>query len=573
MQPARRSSLIASGDCVVFDENGERASFMKVVPVGKLRVGKMQVSLAQFIGVPWGAMYQLTNDGKGVERIAKCPQGEWAVGQVANTTRNNAGLFDRNEENQKLTQRDIEAMRSQGLAGHEIVQALCSNSVTFQNKTEFSQEKYKRKKARKYVMVLTLQRPTARTLCQAYYSKGPERVHNLRPDSLAMMLSLGNVAAGSKVLVMDSCVGVVAAAVVERLGGMGAVCCAYVDKPVSLAAAQCLNLSPAQSSTLSSAALHMLSQLKVCVSALPLASPEQANSANAPGPSPSSGTPPASSAAVGSGAAAMTGSVIDAKDVVMVAAGSPGLGEGQPGLGAPQPAAPHGLPPDCMEASSGSSPPHATTAQCGQSAAAEQTVGSTAATGHEASTASEAAGGNGTAAPTPTESAAAGMEAGAAAVVAAAGAALLSGPKSQQLHQLVHPGFDSAVLAAPLLQPAALMQAVLPLLAPSAHFVLFSPWPQPLAECLAQLQASKQAVLLELQESWLRPYQVLPSRTHPTMSCAGTGGYLLSGIKLAAPGTGPGGGGSTATVEANGSSAHKAKEGGHYKKRGRDSVA
>ncbi|GFH12086.1 uncharacterized protein HaLaN_07714, partial [Haematococcus lacustris] len=74
MQPARRSSLIASGDCVVFDENGERASFMKVVPVGKLRVGKMQ----------------------------------------------------------------------------------------------------------------------------AYYSKGPERVHNLRPDSLAMMLSLGNVAAGSK---------------------------------------------------------------------------------------------------------------------------------------------------------------------------------------------------------------------------------------------------------------------------------------------------------------------------------------------------------------------------------------
>ncbi|KAL6747226.1 hypothetical protein V8C86DRAFT_1354575 [Haematococcus lacustris] len=83
------------------------------------------------------------------------------------------------------------------------------------------------------------------------------------------------------VLVMDSCVGVVAAAVVERLGGMGAVCCAYVDKPVSLAAAQCLNLSPAQSSTLSSAALHMLSQLK----ALPLASPEQANSANAPGPS------------------------------------------------------------------------------------------------------------------------------------------------------------------------------------------------------------------------------------------------------------------------------------------------
>lgn len=34
---------------------------------------------------------------------------------------------------------------------------------------------------------------------QAYFEKGPERVHNLRPDSLAMMLSLAHVAAGAKV--------------------------------------------------------------------------------------------------------------------------------------------------------------------------------------------------------------------------------------------------------------------------------------------------------------------------------------------------------------------------------------
>lgn len=38
------------------------------------------------------------------------------------------------------------------------------------------------------------------------------------------------------------------------------------------------------------------------------------------------------------------------------------------------------------------------------------------------------------------------------------------------------------------------------------------------------------------QESWWRQLQVLPARTHPTMSTSGTGGYLLSGTKVVAPG-------------------------------------
>ena len=46
------------------------------------------------------------------------------------------------------------------------------------------------------------------------------------------------------------------------------------------------------------------------------------------------------------------------------------------------------------------------------------------------------------------------------------------------------------------------------------------------------LQVGKEAVALQLQESWWRQYQVLPGRTHPQMSTSGTGGYILSGIKV-----------------------------------------
>lgn len=93
-------------------------------------------------------------------------------------------------------------------------------------------------------------------------------------------------------------------------------------------------------------------------------------------------------------------------------------------------------------------------------------------------------------------------------------------------------GFDCCIIAAPSNHPTSVVKKLLPLLAPSASFVIFSNWQQPLAECHLALQQSKQALNLTLAESWWREYQVLPARTHPTMSAYGTGGYILSGTKV-----------------------------------------
>ena len=61
------------------------------------------------------------------------------------------------------------------------------------------QEKYRRKKARKYVHQATVQRPTARTVCEMSLSKTPARVHHMRPDALALLLNLANIGAHAKV--------------------------------------------------------------------------------------------------------------------------------------------------------------------------------------------------------------------------------------------------------------------------------------------------------------------------------------------------------------------------------------
>ena len=69
----------------------------------------------------------------------------------------------------------------------------------------------------------------------------------------------------------------------------------------------------------------------------------------------------------------------------------------------------------------------------------------------------------------------------------------------EQLQALVRHGFGSCLIAAPALQPAAAVQRLLPFLAPSASFVVYSPFLQPLAEAMTTLQASKAATNLQLQ--------------------------------------------------------------------------
>ena len=86
-----------------------------------------------------------------------------------------------------------------------------------------SQEKYRKRKAKKHMATATLVRPSAAALAEAYFLRSPGRVGHLRADSLALLLSLANVGAHARVLAVDACAGLVAGAAAERLGGHGLV--------------------------------------------------------------------------------------------------------------------------------------------------------------------------------------------------------------------------------------------------------------------------------------------------------------------------------------------------------------
>ncbi|GAX79292.1 hypothetical protein CEUSTIGMA_g6733.t1 [Chlamydomonas eustigma] len=464
--------MIREGDSIIFDERGEKMSFMKVKASGKVKVGKLTLSMQPFVGAPFGAMFEVSADGKEFQRL-KRPPGE-EVTNVLDTERDNSNLLDRNTDNQKLSHDEIEALKQSGKSGSEIIAELCNNSATFESKTEFSQDKYKRKKAKKYMIHVTLRKPTARAICQAYYDKGPQRVFNLRFDSLAAMLSLANIGAGGTALVIDNCMGVVLGAVMERMGGHGIVCNAHVDMAYSCDVIKSMNFTEKERSVLFSSSVGSLKK----------AFQEQVSKLEA-------------------------GVTLHSNQCITEEA---------------EPVA------SCMEDSKLSEPTLATSTSdaCDHGRTANGVLPTVPGTVPSVDNNFQAVN------TSCTEVAL--IDAGMASLKTASTSKTHSGSSTGAaapcLLKLGSAGFSSCILAAPRMNPTSLMSQVLPLLAPSAAFVLYSPWSQPLAECMHQLQTSKSAVLLQLHESWMRPHQVLPMRTHPEMMCSGTGGYILSGIKV-----------------------------------------
>lgn len=226
--------LTWEGCSVLLDINdGDRLVFARLSAASTLKIGNKSCSLQPLIGCPFGSLFQIENGDKGsyLSRFIPSVEGENIQEkgdfQSQEICKDNRTLVDNNKA-QTLTGEDIDAMRSQGATGDEIVDALIANSSTFEKKTLFSQEKYRLKKQKKYAPKVLLRRPFARSICEAYFKKYPARIGFLRVDSLSLLLSMANVSANSDVLIVDMVGGILTGAVAERLGGTGYICNTYL---------------------------------------------------------------------------------------------------------------------------------------------------------------------------------------------------------------------------------------------------------------------------------------------------------------------------------------------------------
>jgi len=91
--------------------------------------------------------------------------------------------------------------------------------------------------------------------------------------------------------------------------------------------------------------------------------------------------------------------------------------------------------------------------------------------------------------------------------------------------------FDSLIVVSEY-DPFSIVDKLYPYLAGSAPIIVQSPHGQVLADLQAKIRTMPGYLGPTVSEAWLRRYQILPGRTHPTMNTSGSGGFLFSVTKV-----------------------------------------
>lgn len=406
---------VREGDTVVVDHGHDKKRTLLVASArAKLKVGGSWVSAERIVGARFGTRFEARGGALELSFGSACTGWESQLVDLAmaKVEKDNRSIVDDGTA-QALSKDDIDALQKDGWLGTALVEKIIENSATYGKKTEFAQEKYKNKKMKKHAAAVVVRRPTAAAICEVcFLGKAAPRTHFMRDDTLSLLLSMANIGAHAKVLVLDQCGGLVAGAVAERLGGHGEMVVGYfghATPPLDLL--KSFNFEDDVWNTIFHASMDRFD-----------ARPTEVEPAETEAPAP----------------------------------------EVEPRAEATRPMD-EPTPPPVEEKKKQ----------------------------RKASRASD-----------------------------------------EQIQEWKRAKFDSLVVAAPNLDQAEAMTRILPLVIDSGNFAIYSNFSQPLAECLHHLRSRRMAVDVELGEPWLREYQVLPGRTHPHMNTEGTGGFVLSGIKV-----------------------------------------
>ncbi|CAH3150084.1 unnamed protein product [Porites lobata] len=201
----------------------KKDNVMKVVKVRKGRkevFEKLHFMLDNAIGCPLGSIFEVKG-GKLNRLEGKEDVDELLVAKPDSEDDKNNQFFQTDGTSQKLSRDEIMNLKAQGVSGKDIVEHLVENSATFKERTQFSQAKYKKRKMKKHVVRFSILRPTTDLIAQMYYCRGASKICDLRLDTLSQILTMSNVRAHCRMMVVESCQGMLVGALLERMGGIG----------------------------------------------------------------------------------------------------------------------------------------------------------------------------------------------------------------------------------------------------------------------------------------------------------------------------------------------------------------
>lgn len=206
MTAENSENAIAAGHYLIINKN-ETYLIHQISNKAVLRLGRDVIDLKASIGQPYSSTYKLEPvlEKKRHYSLAVCDDNQVRNQWETNGCGTDNKLITDDSSSQLLSTDEIIALKESGETGQNIVERLLVNSKTFQLKTEYAQEKYLKKKAKKYCDYLTIFKPTIRLITDILYKQQtiPKTI-SIRFDTLAQILCRVNLDPGGKYLLYEN---------------------------------------------------------------------------------------------------------------------------------------------------------------------------------------------------------------------------------------------------------------------------------------------------------------------------------------------------------------------------------
>ncbi|KAF9225523.1 Gcd10p-domain-containing protein [Gyrodon lividus] len=209
-----RNDTISFGHMVLFRlPNGEVRS-IKVDKDSIISLGRVGSFFAhELTGQPYGFAYEIHE-----KKLKQLPPR--TMEDIEETDATNQ-LINDGQFVQPLTLEEIEALKNSGVHASDIIKAQIEQHANYSLKTEYSKDKYRKRKEAKYSKSFETIEPTIYNICDYWFKKDQNRIRDIRPDSLSQMLNLANVRPGGRYIVVDDASGLLVSAALDRVGCEG----------------------------------------------------------------------------------------------------------------------------------------------------------------------------------------------------------------------------------------------------------------------------------------------------------------------------------------------------------------
>ncbi|EAT45004.1 AAEL003654-PA [Aedes aegypti] len=219
------SDTIKVGDYIVV----KRQKYTKLQKFTNLdtvvHLGKDQIELRHADNQPYHTTFQLVpKEGRNKRLFTLDPV--QTVSEIRNLKElliKESGTDNRNivddRSTQGLSAEEILKLREECESSSEVIGKLVENSKSFAAKTEYSQEKYLKRKEKKYFEYVEIRRPSIRLIADVYWRLDADKVMGVRFDTLSQIISYSGVCGIGRFLLYESGTnGLLPAAFINSIG-------------------------------------------------------------------------------------------------------------------------------------------------------------------------------------------------------------------------------------------------------------------------------------------------------------------------------------------------------------------